>query len=220
MKSRGVTLTELMVVVAIVAIIAAIATRVNWRRDDARVYARKVQMAIFNARREALTMGIQKFPGPIPPADTPRAACMPNTRLRVTATQVLQFNCALNTAASVACFPCVYSGSTCASALADDCTWSATAIRTFQAPMGYEITRAETQAQNPGGPGAWTNIALPFDIYFSPGGITDTTLGPPRETVRLYIRATSLTDESRCTAETGRCFLVLTETSKIGARWP
>lgn len=210
-RESALTILELMVVVAIVAILAALGMRYAWKDDRGRGFARSAQMAVFNARSRAVAIGIQRYTtGPTPEPNTPRAACMPNTRLRIARDSIEQHECTLNQSVTANTYPCI-------SGVVDDCTWSG-AVRTYRAPRGFEITRIHSRAIG----GSWANVsgfpAAPVDLYFRPNGSSDTALGTTNEEVQLLIKNLNVADAT-CQAEHGLCFMVLSESSKIATVW-
>jgi len=206
MRSRGVTLVELMVVVALLAILAAIGAS-YWRNPGAGQIARSVHAMSTNGRRDAIAQGVKRFTTGRPASQPePRVPCMPNTQLAIAPQQVIQWNCQLIDTA-----PPQPNQPGCPATVTDDCTWDT--IRAHQLYLPHDMTVATVEIQ--GGLQAAPTDADPARIYFRPNGSADIhvtggaqNIGGVHESGYIWIRPVG-TSDAECQQVLGRCYKIL-----------
>jgi prepilin-type N-terminal cleavage/methylation domain-containing protein len=203
---RGVTLVELMVVVALLAILAALGVT-YWTSPGAGRIARSVQAMATNARRDAIAQGIKSFTAGRPPdRPEPRVPCMPNTQLRITPSQAIQWNCQLNDTA-----PPQPNQPGCPGTVTDDCNWDTIKAHQLYLPPDMEVAYAQIGSDSRVAP----TDGDPAVVYFRPNGSADIhvtggvqNIGGQNESGTIWVRPVG-TGDSECQEVKGRCYKIL-----------
>jgi prepilin-type N-terminal cleavage/methylation domain-containing protein len=216
---RGVTLIELMVVVAILAILAALGVS-YWHNPGAGRISRTAQAMATGARRDAISLGVLQFTsGRTVPE--PRVPCMPDAQLIVAPDQIVQWNCQLVDSA-----PPQPNDPGCPSPVTDDCAWDSIKANQLYLPTDMEVAFVSLE----GGSRVAPTSGDPGRFYWRPNGSVDVhvtggagNIGGANETGRVWIRPKGVTD-AECHNVPGRCYQILVRglmgAAEVLDNWP